>query len=322
MTLPLFFANQVPADSGLIAARVTSDGKAEFWLTGTKAKLGIVDGKQRALGIAARPVVGDWVLAEDREDRAIIHRVLDRKTKLIRKAAGREGAPQVIAANIDVIFIVTSANEDLNVRRLERYLALVHDSGARPVVVINKIDLAADAKALIDDTAGAMNDVDVIGVSANVDAGADALLSFIAEDESAALIGSSGVGKSSITNRLLGREAQSTASLMGRDRGRHTTTRRELFVLPNGVTLIDTPGMRELGLGEVEDGLAATFQDIDDLATDCRFSDCKHEGDPGCAVEAAAETGALDAERFASYRKLKCEVETAKARNARGRRSR
>lgn len=307
-----FFSARAEQTPGFVPARVSADGQGEFWLLGTQARLATMAGKLR--GRRERPVVGDWVLVRDGE-RAVIHHVLERRTALTRKAAGRDERVQIIAANVDVFFVVTSANDELNVRRLERYLAVVWDSGASPVIVINKIDLAGDPDELVRTVQATARDVPVITTSATGDAGADALRPYFADGKTAALIGSSGVGKSSLVNRLSGREVQTTSELIDGERGRHTTTRRELFVLPDGGILIDTPGMRELGLIDADAGLDVAFDDIASFAAQCRFSDCKHEGDLGCAIAAALASGELDAERYASYTALQKEMASVESRS-------
>jgi ribosome biogenesis GTPase len=261
--------------------------------------------RHAALGPSDLPAVGDWVAVRDapEADAATIHALLPRRTAFSRKAAG-EAVEQVVAANVDVVFLVSALGPDLNVRRLERYLAAGWDSGADPVVVLNKSDLA-------DDLAGATAQVEAIAfgvpvhvVSAAEGTGLDGLARHLEGNRTAALLGSSGVGKSSLVNRLLGRDRQDVAELRADGRGRHTTTYRELIPLPGGGLLLDTPGMRELGLWDAGGGVDQTFADVAELAAECRFRDCAHEGEPGCAVLAAVADGRLAAERLESYRKL------------------
>jgi ribosome biogenesis GTPase len=253
-------------------------------------------------------------LVADSDERAIIHHVFGRRTELVRRAAGTESGIQVVAANVDVFFVVTSADRDFNVRRLERYLAAVWDSGADPVVVINKIDaggVMADMIGAIDDIAPG---VPVAAVSALTGEGLDDVRRHVNPGRTVGLIGSSGVGKSSLVNRLLGREIQTTRELRKDGKGRHATTRRELIELPEGGILVDTPGMRELGLVEDTGGLDTLFADVVALAEQCRFRDCQHQGEPGCAVAAAVDSGELDAARLISYHKLQREVASAERR--------
>jgi len=312
-----FFSEQVDllAEPELVPARIVTEGRGSYHLAGCRASLGELRGRLlRDLSSPERPVVGDWVVVADDPDRAIIHHVLDRRTELVRRAAGSAADTQVITANVDLFFIVTSANRDFNLRRLERYLAAVWDSGADPVVVLNKIDLGGDIEAMIGEIGSVAFDVPVVSVSAVTGKGLPELQNHLAPGRTAGLIGSSGVGKSSLVNRLLGREAQLVKTVRRDEKGRHATTRRELIELPDGGILIDTPGMRELGLVEDAGGVNNLFADIVALTADCKFRDCSHQGEPGCAVAAAVESGALDGARLASYHKLQRELAAAARR--------
>jgi ribosome biogenesis GTPase len=253
------------------------------------------------------PAVGDWVVLRD--DAEVIVKVLERKTKLSRKQPEREIREQVLAANIDVLFIVSGLDRDYNERRIERFLVMARESGARPVVLLNKSDLAAelglDLADVVARTERLSLGVQVVALSAISDHGLDALPALLAPGETAALIGSSGVGKSTILNRLLGDERQRTTAVRPSDnRGRHTTTTRELFVMPGGWLLMDLPGLREVQLWATTEDLTDSFEDIQELAQACRFRDCAHAGEPGCAVEAAG----LDPARLANYLKMQREL--------------
>ena len=307
-------AFQQLSDSTLTPARIAAVDRASWQLVGARAERAELSGRLRhELAPIERPTVGDWVAVAD-GDPAIIHAVLPRRTVVIRRAAGPTGQPQAIAANLDVVLVVTSANRDASARRLERYLTVVRDSGAAPVVVVNKIDLGGDLDGVLASLARAAPGAPVIAVSAATGDGIDALRAHVGPGRTAGLVGSSGVGKSSLVNRLLGREVQAIAGIDDNDRGRHTTTRRELLALPGGGLLVDTPGMRELGLVHDDGGLGATFADIDALAARCRFGDCRHGDEPGCAVRAAIDDGELDPGRLASFQKLAREIAAAERR--------
>ncbi|MEC3884674.1 ribosome small subunit-dependent GTPase A [Halobacillus sp. HZG1] len=258
------------------------------------------------------PAVGDWVVFEPYDDgaRAKIHRVLNRRTTLSRKKAGESHQEQIIAANVDTVFIVTALTQEFNVRRIERYVQQIYESGASPVVVLTKRDLCATVPEHIAEVESVAPGVPVYAVDSLTGEGMDELGTEIRAGETISLVGSSGVGKSTLINHLLGMEKQVTQGVREEDqRGRHTTTHRELFELPNGTYIIDTPGMRELQLwGGDEEGVDQTFSDIDRLSTSCKFRDCKHEQEPGCAVKQAIETGELEAARLKSYNKLKREL--------------
>jgi ribosome biogenesis GTPase len=259
------------------------------------------------------PAVGDWVAADIRNaegGRALIQEVLPRRSQFVRKTPGKKIAEQVIAANVDTMLLVSGLDGDFNPRRVERYLAQCWESGAKPVVVLNKADACAD----VQEKAAAMEKIAlgaaVCVVSAKTGRGLAELEPFFRPGKTLAMLGSSGVGKSTMANRLLGKALQKVQEVRESDsRGRHTTTARQLFVLPGGALLMDTPGLRELQLWDADDGLAKTFADIDELAKQCRFSDCRHEGEPGCAVEAAIDAGVLYAARRENQRKLLREQE-------------
>jgi ribosome biogenesis GTPase len=263
------------------------------------------------------PSVGDWIVLEPGDDRAlaIIHGVLPRATRFARPARGDVGGAQVIAANIDLVLIVTGLDHDFNLRRLERYLALAWSSGAEPVIVLNKADMCDDVAGRVADAALVAPGVPVRAISALDGAGMDSLTPLLEPGKTVALLGSSGVGKSTIVNALLGYERQQTGAVRADDqRGRHTTTSRELLVMPSGALLIDSPGMRSVGMWEVEEGLADAFADIEEFAAGCRFSDCTHIGEPGCAVQQAIVNGSLPAARLENQRKLARESAALAAR--------
>jgi ribosome biogenesis GTPase len=267
-----------------------------------------VEAKLRRSG--GYPAVGDWVGVRERPAmRAQIEHILSRRTKLSRKVVGRELREQIVAANLDVVFVVTSLNRDFNLRRLERYLTLVWDGGARPVVLLNKADLCADPAIFEAELVSLAGMVPVHRLSALEEGGIDCVWQHIQPGETAALVGSSGVGKSTIINKLAGRSLATAPVREGDDRGRHTTTTRQMIFLEGGGMLIDTPGMRELQLWGNDEGVEKTFDDIAALGEQCRFRDCNHTGEPGCVVIAAAESGKLDIDRLDSYRKLRAELE-------------
>jgi ribosome biogenesis GTPase / thiamine phosphate phosphatase len=255
------------------------------------------------------PAVGDWVAASPSEP-ALVHAVLPRRTKFSRMAATDHGQTieQVVAANVDVVFLVAGLDGDLNVRRLERYLALGWESGAEPVVVLTKADLCADADSATLEVESVAVGVPVHAVSNLTGDGVEELRGYFAPGRTVAALGSSGVGKSSLVNRLADEELMATGEVRADGRGRHTTTNRQLLLLPGGGLFLDTPGMRELRLWESEEGLAQTFDDVAAAAALCRFADCSHEREPGCGVQAALADGTLADERYASWKKLQAEL--------------
>lgn len=257
------------------------------------------------------PAVGDWVAVAARpgEDAGTIHAVLPRRTSFVRKAAGPNVMAQVVAANVDVAFLTASLNADLNARRLERYLAVAWQSGAKPVIVLTKADLCEDPEERLAEIEGVAFGTPIHAVSALTGEGLDAVRDYLKPGITAVLVGSSGVGKSTLLNALAGREAMATGDIRENDaHGRHTTTHRELVLLPDGGLLLDTPGMRELALWDSDVGVSVTFEDVERLAEACRFSDCHHGNEPGCAVRAALEDGSLEEARWRSYQKLQREL--------------
>jgi ribosome biogenesis GTPase len=258
------------------------------------------------------PAVGDWVVVEVHaaDTTAVIQEVLPRRSKFVRKTAGKKMEEQVIAANVDTALLVSALDSDFNPRRVERYLAQCWESGARPVIVLNKADACEESREKAADMERVAVGAVVCIVSARTGQGFGELEEFLRPGQTLVLLGSSGVGKSTIANRLLGETVQEVQPVRKSDsKGRHTTTARELFALPGGALLMDTPGLREMQLWDAQDGVAQTFADIDTLATQCRFVDCRHEGEPGCAVLAAVSSGVLDEGRLENRRKLLREQE-------------
>ena len=254
------------------------------------------------------PAVGDYVMVSCADPAtAIIHQVLPRKSLFVRKAAGTSKTEQAVAANIDTVFLCMSLNNDFNLRRLERYLAVAWESGADPVVVLTKADLCADLPQKQREVETIAMGVDILTTSSMELEGYRQIMPYITEGRTVAFVGSSGVGKSTLINRLLGEERLATDGLRKDDKGHHTTTHRELLFLPNGAMVIDTPGMRELGMWDTVSGVEQTFTDIEALAARCRFRNCSHTSEPGCALRAALRSGELDSGRWQSYQKLKNE---------------
>lgn len=260
---------------------------------------------------AARPAVGDWVVitARPEEGQATIHAVLPRFSKFSRMSAGTGHGEQIVAANVDTVFLVMALNKDFNVRRLERYLITAWDSGANPVIILSKADLCEDIEEKCSEVEQVAFGVPTYVVSAATNVGIEELKAFFKKGETTAFLGSSGVGKSTLINRLYGQDILETGDIRENDdKGRHTTTHRELIVLAGGGLVIDTPGMRELQLWDVADSLSQGFEDIDTFAEQCKFRDCSHSDEPGCAVQAAIDSGTLPFERFQSYKKLQKEL--------------
>lgn len=294
-----------------LRARVISQEKGIYRISnGTEVKTASVSGKYRyeAATVSDFPAVGDYVIAEWPEDdsNAVIRSLFPRKSCFIRKAAGSGKQEQVVAANIDTVFICMSLNNNFNIRRLERYLSVTYDSGATPVVILTKADLCDDAKSKAEEVQNVAPGVDILTIS-SLRGDYEAVLKYILPGKTVAFLGSSGVGKSTLINKLTGSDRITTRGVGNDDKGRHTTTHRELITLENGAFVIDTPGMRELGMWDSDGGIDTAFRDIEELSRKCRFSDCSHTSEPGCAVRAALEDGTLEGARWESYRKLKSE---------------
>ena len=292
--------------------RVISQEKDLFRLVMDKEEcMARVSGKFRynVSAISEFPSVEDFVLVEHsfKDDVALIHKVLQRKSVFIRKAAGKNCMEQVVAANIDTIFLCMALNGDFNIRRLERYLSIAWDSGAVPVIILTKIDLCDDLQAKRFEIENVAVGVPVMEPSGLTGDGLQQIKQYLQKTKTVAFIGSSGVGKSTLINRLLGEECLKTNTIRKDDKGRHTTTHRELFLIPNSGMVIDTPGMRELGMWKAGKGIEHAFSDIEKLAEKCRFHNCIHTSEPGCAVRAAMEGGMIDEERLKAYKKLKAE---------------
>lgn len=255
------------------------------------------------------PVVGDWVMLGGDETEPLVEVVLERSTAIVRRDPGRSARGQVLAANVDVVFVTHPLADEPNLSRIERELALVWDSGARPVIILTKADLSEDAGAAREAVEAIAPGVDILVTSAAQGSGIADVTGYLTRGLTAVLIGPSGSGKSTLVNALADEDVQETREVRVSDgRGRHTTVSRELIVLPGGGLVIDTPGLRAVGMWDSSEGLAQAFSDIDALAAGCRFRDCRHEGEPGCAVEAAVDAGELPERRLASFRELQAEI--------------
>lgn len=263
------------------------------------------------------PAVGDWVAIKviEQENKAVIRAILPRKSKFTRKVAGRDLKEQVVAVNIDTVFLVSSLDMEFNLRRIERYLVLAWDSNAKPVIILNKIDLCHDVDRYISEIKFVAPDVPIHPVSATEKLGLEALYEYLGSGKTVSLLGSSGVGKSTIINSILGLEQQETAPVRAEDsKGRHITTHRELILLPEGGAVIDNPGMRELHLWADAGSISRAFDDVEQIAAMCKFRDCLHDSEPECAVRQAIEDGKIPAERVANFRKLKAELRLLETR--------
>lgn len=303
---------QTLQNSHLEPARILSQEKGFYRIITDKGeKLAEVSGKFRfqTTILSDYPAVGNFVLVNWNEsgNSSIIESLLPRKSAFIRKAAGEPQQEQIVAANIDTVFLCMALNHDFNLRRLERYISIAWDSGAMPVVVLTKSDLCDDLEQKLSEVSSVAFGVDVLVTTSTEENGYKVLLPFISEGKTIAFIESSGVGKSTLINRLLGKDQVKTNGLRNDDKGRHTTTHRELFLLPSGGMVVDTPGMREFGMWDNDTGIEKTFADIEELAAQCKFRNCTHTNEPGCAIRSALEMGELEMNRWQSYQKLKAE---------------
>ena len=304
---------QEHAAAGLVAGRIAVPNRGSYLVLTDDGELTAeISGKLRHEAAPGElPAAGDWVAVATRpeEGTGTIHAVLPRRSAVIRKAAGNPTEAQVVGANIDTVFLVTSLNDDLNLRRLERYLATAWESGAQPAILLTKADLSDDADAATAEVQSIAYGVPVHAISTVTGEGIAELDVYLAEGKTVALIGSSGVGKSTLVNHLAGREVLATQEIRESDgRGRHTTSHRELVPLPGGGLVLDTPGMRELQLWESTEGMQEAFDDVEDLVDECRFADCSHGVEPGCAIQAALTAGTLAPERYESWVKLQREL--------------
>jgi ribosome biogenesis GTPase / thiamine phosphate phosphatase len=308
-----YFAEHFIEAGDYMPARVVAEHRTGYRVqTGTAELPARTAGRLRyqAPSPAELPAVGDWVVAQAAAKGAdvTIHRVLPRKSKFSRKVAGTKTEEQVVAANVDTVWIVSSLDQDFSLRRIERYLTLAWESGANPVIVLTKSDLGEDADRRTCEVESIAIGTHVHTTSSVTGEGLSELHAYLSNNATVALLGSSGVGKSTLINALAGAPLQQTAEVREDGKGRHTTTFRQLLRLPNGGLIIDTPGMRELQLWESQTGLADAFVDIDEFAKDCRFSDCRHAAEPDCAVVDAVRRGELAADRLQSYQKLQREL--------------
>lgn len=301
-------------DKRLVPGRIVGDFGSKYRvMTDLGETWGELSGKLRHTFVASGdfPAIGDWVALsmQDGGEHAILHGILPRHSVISRKVAGNTQEEQIVASNVDTLFLVSALNDDFNVRRMERYLIMAWNSGANPVILLTKADLCLDAESKIAEMESAAPGVPVHAVSALQDNGREKLLPYIGSGQTVALTGSSGCGKSTMVNWLCGKNLQLTQDVReGDSRGRHTTTHRELFIMPDGGIIVDTPGMRELQLWEDEGGLDLAFSDISSLAAACRFSNCRHEREEGCAVLEAVHNGELEEKRLLNYRKTQREL--------------
>jgi ribosome biogenesis GTPase len=307
-----FYSQQLTVEdlSAGFPARVCSVQRSQLTVLCERGSLGVVAPPRLSAGIAGSIAIGDWLMVEHEAPR--VSRVLERRSLISRMAAGVEQRMQAIAANLDTLFVVTSCNDEFNLSRLERYFTVARHAQVETVIVLTKADLCADADGFAAQARSIARDIAVLALNATEPAATNALAPWLARGQTVAFVGSSGVGKSTLVNVLLANRTQATGGIREHDaKGRHTTTSRQMLALPSGAWVIDTPGMRELKLGSVEAAVSEVFDDIEALAKNCRFRDCQHRDDAGCALHAAVAAGHLDARRLSSYQKLQREAERA-----------
>jgi ribosome biogenesis GTPase len=303
-----------PFADDCVPARVVADHGVEYVVRdGIESLRAVAERRVREAGASA-PAVGDWVAVSYREPASLIHGVLERRTAFSRKAASVETKEQVLAANVDVAFVVASA-QDINARRIERYLTMAWQSGASPVVLLTKADVAASVEELRAELEAVSMGTPVLVTSGLTGEGVSEIAAALKPARTGVLLGPSGAGKSTLINRLLGADLMKTRAVHRSGEGRHMTTHRELFELPGGGLMIDTPGLREAQLWEGEDALGNLFEDIELIALECRFTDCAHRSEPGCAIKEAIAGGSLDQARLDSYRKLQRELRAVAMRS-------
>lgn len=304
----------IEEDNNLTVGRISAEYRSYYdVITDIGEIKGEISGKLRytAESKCDFPVVGDWVVINILDDDlAIINDVLPRKSLFKRKAPGNKFEEQILASNIDYIFLVTSLNQNYNLRRIERYVTISWESGAIPVVILSKSDLCDDIDSKIIEVESIAPGVDIHAISGITGEGVDNLRKYISEGDTICLLGSSGVGKSTLVNRLIGTEVMNTGIIRLEDgRGKHTTTHRQMISVPEGGLIIDTPGIREIALWDGSEGIEETFKDVENLSLQCKFSDCKHKTEPGCAVLKAISEGILSSDRLESYKKLQREIQ-------------
>ena len=314
-----FMPHMMPVDAAGIPARVTAVHKERYGLVcGYGETYGRLKAKEYFAGAEEFPATGDFVLINyNPAGDSFITRTLPRRTFFSRRSPDLGRGEQAVASNFDYVFIMQSLNQDFNVRRLERYLTLGWRSGARPIVILTKADLSEDSDGYIRTVQEMAPDVPVYAVSAKNGTGLDALSAYVEPGKTVVFLGSSGVGKSSLVNALAGEDIMDVSGIREYDgKGRHTTTHRQLVMLGNGAMVIDTPGMRELGMWDVSEGLGEAFEDVERFLGRCKFSNCRHRTEPGCAVQAAISEGKLSRERWESYLNLKNEARYSDDRGA------
>ncbi|MCK5027586.1 MAG: ribosome small subunit-dependent GTPase A [Candidatus Pacebacteria bacterium] len=306
------FLEEIEKPSTDVVARVLSENKTNYDLLTSKGdKLGVLRGKTLYdLDQSSLPKVGDWVIfSKNSEDSLlVIESILPRKTVLSRQTSGKKQNEQIIATNIDTVFVIQGLDGDFNINRLERYLIMVEKSGAKPVIILNKTDIVDDVRERMEHVEHIAPHVPIVAMSVEKNKGVEGINKYLEPKKTSVFVGSSGVGKSTLLNCLFGKEIQETQPLRDDDKGRHTTTRRELFMLSTGAIIIDTPGMRELSLGGIGD-VKDTFQDIEEIAMDCKYKKCDHVQTKECAVLAAVKNGRIEQKRVDSYLKLQREID-------------